>query len=301
MSDYRSRVGPAFVLIEKNTMIIALASGKGGTGKTTISTSLAWTLAGDGRRLTLADCDVEEPNCHLFLMPQAITSKAVSVSVPYIDPNKCTNCGACSEVCRFNALACLPNKVVVAEELCHGCGACGLACPSGAISETARTVGKLETGRCGDFPLITGRLRVGEAMSSPLIRAVKAAAGNSDLVIVDAPPGTTCPVIAAVKGVDFVLLVTEPTPFGLNDLRLAVELVRQLQLPFAVAVNRSDIGDEGVRDYSRAEEIDILLEIPNDRRAAEAYSRGRVVAESCPQYQQRFRGLYEAISERVGK
>ncbi len=279
-------------------MILALASGKGGTGKTTISTSLAWTLAGDGQRLTLADCDVEEPNCHLFLSTQAITSKTVSVPIPYIDPNKCTNCGACSDVCRFNALACLPKKVVVAEELCHGCGACGLACPTGAISETTRVVGKIESGRHDKFPLITGKLRVGEAMSVPLIRAVKKAAGASDLVILDAPPGTTCPVIAAVKGVDFVLLVTEPTPFGLNDLRLAVELVRQLDLPFAVALNRSDVGDDGVRDYCRSEKIDILLEIPNDRRVAEAYSRGRIVAESCPQYREQFRGLYKAIKER---
>ncbi len=285
-------------------MIIAIASGKGGTGKTTVATGLAYTLARDGRRVELLDCDVEEPNAHLFVRPQSDCTEPVGVPVPRVDAEKCTNCGLCSEVCQFNAIACLADQVLIADELCHGCGACVRFCPADAMTETDRRIGTLDSGRStlagvGGLHLRYGRLRIGEAMAVPLIRAVRRAADPGDVTLIDAPPGTSCPVIAAVKGADFVLLVTEPTPFGLNDLQLAVEMVRALELPLAVAVNRSTVGDRAVWDYCRDENIDILLEIPDDRRIAEAYSRGLIAAEVLPEYEQAFHKLYRKISGRL--
>jgi len=280
-------------------MIIAVASGKGGTGKTTLATNLAIALARGGRAVHLLDCDVEEPNCHLFLEMPIARATSVTIPVPVVDPQQCDLCGTCAEVCRFNAIACLGNRVFIAGELCHGCGGCVLLCPRQAMTEQGREIGLVQTGWRDGLALTTGRLHVGEPMAPPLIRAVKAVAGG-DPVLIDAPPGTSCPVVAAVRGVDFVILITEPTPFGLNDLRLAVGMVRQLRLNFAVVLNRSDAGDGAVEDYCRRQGIEILLAIPDDRRIAEAYSRGQPAVDVWPELEPHLLHLYDRICERTG-
>jgi len=228
-------------------MKIAIASGKGGTGKTTIATNLTWSLSRQGHTVQLLDCDVEEPNCHIFLKPSIDASKTASVPVPKVNADQCTGCGKCGDVCQYSAIVCMKGKVLVFPELCHGCGSCMHFCPENAISEEPREVGVVETGQAQGFRFAHGKLRIGEVMAPPLIKAVKQAAGQADVTIIDAPPGTSCPVIEAVRDCDFVILATEPTPFGLNDLKLAVEMVRVLNVPFAVAINRCDIGDDAVR------------------------------------------------------
>ncbi|KPJ51993.1 MAG: (4Fe-4S)-binding protein [Planctomycetes bacterium DG_58] len=273
-------------------MKIAIASGKGGTGKTTIAINLALTAGDDVR---LLDCDVEEPNCHIFLNPTIESRQTVSIPVPEVDESKCTGCGACGRICQFSAIVALKTKPLTFPDLCHGCGGCMLVCPEEAIREVPREVGVLEQGSARRIRFVHGRLRVGEAMSPPLIRAVKAHALEDGLSIIDAPPGTSCPVIEAIRKTDFVLLVTEPTPFGLNDLELAVGAVRILGIPFGVVVNRSDVGDDRVDRYCREQQIPILAEIPNDRRVAEAYSRGTPAVEALPEMKTLFTDLHAAI------
>ncbi len=265
-------------------MKIAIASGKGGTGKTTVATNLAYVASRNGRTVAYLDCDVEEPNGHIFLKPQLVSTEPIGLLVPKVEESKCTRCGKCGEICQFSAIVCIGEKVLVYPDLCHACGGCALVCPTGAISETPREMGRLERGKAGAVDFVQGLLNVGEAMSPPLIRQVKAAAPAADWVIIDSPPGTSCPVIESVRGADFVLLVTEPTPFGLNDLKLAVEMVRALCLPFGVVINRAGLGDRRTREYCQAHRIEILAEIPDDRRIAEAYSRGQMVCEALPEY-----------------
>jgi MinD superfamily P-loop ATPase len=219
----------------------------------------------------------------------------VSVPVPEVDEQLCTACGACGDACRFHAIVSLKTQPLVFPELCHGCGGCLLACPAGAIREVPREVGMVECGLQGEIRFVHGRLKVGTAMSGPLIRAVKSEAGQGLITLIDAPPGTSCPVVAAVRGSDFVMLVTEPTPFGLNDLRLAVEMCRILGLPFGVVINRSDIGDDAVRRYCASEAVPLLAEIPEDRRVAEAYSRGEAAVNALPQLRALFRDLYDRL------
>ncbi len=274
-------------------MIISIASGKGGTGKTTVATNLALSL-GEGVRLL--DCDVEEPNCHLFLHPQISDSEKVSTFVPVINEDLCTGCKKCAEICRFRALTVVGGKVLVFQELCHSCGGCLEVCPEDAIVSGSREIGVMESGNCGVMGFVQGRLRIGEAMSPPLIKKVRTNRNGAQTLIIDAPPGTSCPVIAAMKGSDFVLLVTEPTPFGLHDLGLAVEAVRVLGIPCGLVINRSDIGDEAVVRYARQEGIPVLMEIPFDRRIAEAYSRGTPLVAIMPEWAERFRGLYQSIA-----
>lgn len=273
-------------------MIISVASGKGGTGKTTISVNMALAL---GTGVELLDCDVEEPNAHLFLKPKIERSERVEAPVPLVDLNKCTFCRKCSDICRFNALAVIKNKVLVFQELCHSCGGCMAVCPEGAITETGRELGIVNFGQRDAIGFINGQLRVGEAMSPPLIKRVRAAADPRLITIIDAPPGTSCPVIAAMNGADFILMVTEPTPFGLHDLQLAVEAVRLLDIPCGLVVNRADIGDRQVFDYADSEKLPVLLTIPFDRRIAEAYSRGKNIVEEFPEWRQRFKELFNKI------
>ena len=280
-------------------MKIAIASGKGGTGKTTVATNLAFAASRNGQSVAYLDCDVEEPNGHIFLRPQITDSKPIGNLIPQVDEAKCTHCGKCGEICQYSAIVCVGQKVLVYPELCHACGGCLLVCPVDAITETTREMGKLQTGQAGSIRFTQGLLNIGEAMSPPLIREVKAAAPEVDLIIVDAPPGTSCPVIESVKDSDFVLLVTEPTPFGLNDLKLAVEMVRALKLPFGVVVNRADLGDRQTKFYCDTNRIRILAEIPDDRRIAEAYSRGEIACEAIPEYGSVFAQLLGDIDEEV--
>jgi len=273
-------------------MIISVASGKGGTGKTTVATNMASAL---GRGVRLLDCDVEEPNAHLFLHPEIEQVEEVTTFIPEIDDELCTGCKKCAEICRFRALTVVSGKVLVFPELCHSCGGCVEVCEEGAVGDGSRELGTVESGTAGDILFSNGRLRVGEAMSPPLIQKVRAVNGNNGITIIDAPPGTSCPVIAAIKGADFVLMVTEPTPFGLHDLKLGVEAIKTLGIPCGLVINRSDIGDNGVRDYAAAEDIPVLLEIPFDRKIAEAYSTGKLIIEVQPEWADKFRDLYNRI------
>jgi MinD superfamily P-loop ATPase len=288
-------------------MIIAVASGKGGTGKTTVAVSLALSVAGKGSTPPplLVDCDVEEPNAGLFLEPVLRESRDVIQALPQIDLARCDLCGRCSEVCAYNALAVLGKRVLLFPELCHGCGSCTLNCPIGAIREVPCVKGVLERGRAGGLDFAQGTLKVGTAMPGPAIRQLKKwvlpGATNGRLVILDGPPGTSCPVVETMRRADFVLLVTEPTPFGLHDLRLAVEVARnELRLPVGVVVNRDGLGDRGVEDYCAEEEVPILMRIPHDRRIAEACSQGRALAGALPEYRTRFQELYEEIRKTRG-
>jgi MinD superfamily P-loop ATPase len=276
---------------------VALASGKGGTGKTTLATSLAVALAEAGVETAYVDCDVEEPNGHLFLQPSVRWSREVTLPVPQVDESRCTSCGACATACRFSAILALGGKVLTFPKLCHGCGGCALACPEGAIRELPRVTGTVEGGTAGLLGFLQGRLEVGEALAPPVVRAALAAVPEGATVVIDAPPGTSCPVIAAVEAADVVLLVTEPTPFGLNDLRLAVEMTRALSVPFGVAVNRSGEDDGAVLDYCAAERIPVLLAVPDDPEIARAYSRGELALAARPELRPRLLRLHEQLVE----
>ena len=273
-------------------MIVAIASGKGGTGKTTVAVNLALSLPGD---VQILDCDVEAPNAHLFLQTEPVGQEVVGIPVPEVDTDLCNQCGECSRLCQYNAIAVLGPGVVVFPELCHGCGGCALVCPEEAISEVMRPIGVVDECRAGRVRLVQGRLDVGEALVPPLIREVRAKGREEGMVLIDAPPGTSCSMIAAVRGSDFVVLVTEPTPFGLNDLALAFETVRTLGIPFGVVINRAGSGDNRVHEYCAAEGIDVLIEIPDDRRIAEAYARGLTLVGSVPEV----RPLFVSLAERI--
>jgi MinD superfamily P-loop ATPase len=277
-------------------MIISVASGKGGTGKTTIATSLALCWE-EGLFL---DCDVEEPNAHIFLKPHIHERISVGIPVPEVDESKCSFCGKCAEVCEFNAIVVIKKKVLFFPELCHGCGGCSYICPEKAIKEVEREIGVVERGRSGKIDFIHGILNVGEPMAPPLIRQVKRHINSGTNAIIDASPGTSCPVVEAVNRSDFCLLVTEPTPFGLNDLKLAVEMLRKLTIPCGVVINCADIGDEEVQKYCKDEDIPILMTIPWDRRIAEAYSKGITLIDALPEFKNRFSQLYGKI-ERLYK
>jgi len=277
------------------SFVIAIASGKGGTGKTTIATNLAHYAAGLGQPVQYLDCDVEEPNGHIFLKPQINRSQQVAVDIPQVDSEKCTACGKCGEICQYSAIICIKENVLTFEQLCHSCGGCMRVCPADAIKPKPLNIGDIEFGKAGDIDFVHGRLRIGNVRTPSLIKKVKSHIKKDCLTIIDVPPGTSCPVVEAIKGTDFVLLVTEPTPFGLNDLKLAVDLVRKMNLPFAVAINRYDIGNEEVEKYCGAENIDICLNLPDDRRIAEAYSIGQIIVDVLSGYKEEFSELYEYI------
>ncbi len=272
-------------------MVIAIASGKGGTGKTTIAVNLAFFL-GD---VQVIDCDVEEPNTHLFLKPVIYKRETVGLPVPVVDESRCTHCGKCGEVCEFSAIVVIKKRVMVFPELCHGCGACEYFCPEKAIREEDREIGVIETGSTGGLSFVHGVLNVGEPMAPPLIRRVKDRIESGRTVILDSPPGTSCPVVETVKGADFCVLVTEPTPFGLNDLKLAVEMVRKLNVPMGVVINLCNIGDNEVSNYCEEEKIPILMSFPWDRRIAEQYSAGMLILENLREYRARYESLFDHI------
>jgi MinD superfamily P-loop ATPase len=273
-------------------MIISIASGKGGTGKTTVATNLAVSL---GSMVQLLDCDVEEPNAHLFMQPVFDLTETVTTPVPEVDMDKCTFCGKCGDICQFKAIVVVGETVLPFEELCHSCGGCMAVCPEDAITEKGRELGVIQKGHRNGVEFIHGKLRVGEAMSPPLINKVLSYTDPARLTIVDAPPGTSCPVIESMKNADFVLLVTEPTPFGLYDLKLAVGAVNILDIPCGLVINRSDLGDKKVNAYADQENLPILMEIPFDRQIAETYSRGELVVEAMPEWKEKFFELYQKI------
>jgi MinD superfamily P-loop ATPase len=282
-------------------MIISVASGKGGTGKTLVATSLALSLK-DRNNVQLLDCDVEEPNDHIFMKPTITRSEAVSIPVPEVDEEKCTHCGKCAEVCAYNAIAVVSEYVLTFPELCHGCGACSYLCPEKAISEIPHKIGITETGQTDGVAFGHGKLSIGQAMAPPVIRKVKELADdNNKVVIIDASPGTSCPVVEAIKGSDFCLLVTEPTPFGLNDLMLAVQTVRQLDIPFGVILNRAGVGDSKTEEYCRQENIPILLTIPLDTGIAVFYSQGVPLVDGMSQYKNEFIELFDKVGEMVNE
>jgi MinD superfamily P-loop ATPase len=285
-------------------MRIAIASGKGGTGKTTVAVSLALSLAGGdptGRsplgRPLLVDCDVEAPDAHLFLQPIMERTGKASLLVPVVDSDRCTACGQCADVCAFNALAVLGKGVLVLPELCHGCGSCSLVCPEDAIGETPRVIGRLEGGNAGAVRFARGVLNVGEAMPVPVIRQLKAwtVPEPGQITIVDAPPGTSCPVVEAIRDSDYVLLVTEPTPFGLHDLECAVDVVSELGLPAGIVINRDGIGDGELEAFCQARKLPILLRIPFERAIAEGIARGHTLLDVRPEYGDMLRGLANRI------
>ena len=285
-----------------DAMKIAVASGKGGTGKTTVATNLARIVCSLGRKVQYLDCDVEEPNGHIFLKPEVTGCRTVSVDVPQVDTERCVTCGRCSEICQYGAIICVKEHILTFEQLCHSCGGCWRICPVCAIEKKPLKIGDIESGMAGEVEFFSGKLKIGHVRTPSLIREVKKHIKQDCVSIIDVPPGTSCPVVEAVKGVDFVLLVTEPTPFGLNDLKLAVGLVREMNLPFAVVINRCDVGDDEVEKYCKAENIDIVMKLPDDRRIAEAYSSGNMIVEVLQEYVKLFSklcGYLEGVKERL--
>ncbi len=282
-------------------MIVTVASGKGGTGKTTIATNLALVSPG----AQYLDCDVEEPNGHLFLRPEISETREVTLPIPRIDEKLCNGCGLCAEACEFNALARVGKKIMSFPDLCHGCGACLFVCPEKAISEEQKVIGRLEIGRAhgaggaGEFDFAHGISRIGNPLTPPIIKEVKKLARKENFVVVDAPPGTSCPMVQTLIGSDFCLFVTEPTPFGLNDLELAVGVARQLEIPCGIVINRSDSGDQRIRDYCARENIPMLLEIPFDRDLAFAYSKGEAISQTSLEYTRKFADLHDRIVREI--
>ncbi len=276
-------------------MKIAVASGKGGTGKTTIAVGLA-LCAGEGAQLL--DCDVEEPNVHIFLPGENLGERVVSILVPQIIEGRCTaaeGCDICARFCRFGAIACLGASPVVFPELCHGCGGCRRACPKKAIRETPQPSGTVTISHEGGLALVQGKLDIGMTLASVVIRNVKEEIRPGSIAIIDSPPGTSCPVVATLQDTDFVVLVSEPTPFGLNDLRLAVDLVREMKIPFGVVVNRDEAGQDCLDRYCEAESIGILARIPDDRRIASAGANGIPITGALPEYRAVFASLLAGI------
>jgi MinD superfamily P-loop ATPase len=275
--------------------VVAVASGKGGTGKTTVAVNLAQVVCESGRKVQYLDCDVEEPNGHIFLRPEITARRQVTVNVPQVDMEKCTACGLCGEICQYGAILCIKESVLVFEQLCHSCGGCVRICPEGAIIAKSLEIGVIECGKAGKIDFVSGKLNIGNVRTPALIREVKKHIRQDWLAILDVPPGTSCPVVEAVRDADFVLLVTEPTPFGLHDLKLAVELVRRLNLPFAVAINRDGIGNQDVEKYCQVKKIDIAFRLPDDRRIAEAYSSGRMIVDVLDNYRRQFLSVYDYL------
>jgi len=271
-------------------MQIAILSGKGGTGKTTVSTNLAKMLG-----CRYVDCDVEEPNGAIFLKPNITETKDIQIPVPIIDEEKCTGCKKCVDICQFNALALVKQNVMLFEKLCHGCGACTIICPVNAISEQGRTVGKIDIGKYESNEFLSGTLNIGEPMAGPIISHLKHLIDDSNTII-DCSPGSSCNVVKAVQDADYAILVTEPTAFGLHDLKIAVELVRKMNIPFGVIINRVTKDDNLISRYCEEENIAILGTIPFDRKIAVLYSYGKLLAED-DAYKSIFEDIASSLQE----
>jgi MinD superfamily P-loop ATPase len=292
-----SSLTSAWITKMPNDLTVAIASGKGGTGKTTIAVNITRSLADSDKKVRYIDCDVEEPNGHIFLKPDKISRVDVTVDVPQVDLEKCTACGECGKICRFNAIVCIKEHVLTFEELCHSCGGCRRVCPTDAIRKKPVKIGVIETGKAGKIEFASGKLSIGNVRTPKLISYVKKQIKRDCVTVIDVPPGTTCPTVEAVKNTDYVIMVTEPTPFGLNDLRLAVEMVRLLNIPFSVIINRYGLGDDKVEKYCRDENIDIVMKLPDDRRIAETYSEGRMILDALPEYKEQFKQLCDYLED----
>jgi len=279
-------------------MNITVASGKGGTGKTTVAVNLALSLH-EPHLTQFIDADVEAPNAHLFLHPELTASRDVEKRLPTIDKEACTRCGACSKSCQFHAIALLGEHLLVYPTLCHGCGRCSLVCPEGAISEIPQRLGIVETGHAGDLPFAHGLLDVGQAMATPIIHALFEGIDPDRTTIIDAPPGTGCPTVAALSVADIAVLVTEPTPFGLHDLKAAVNVARTLDLPIAVVINRDGVGDDGVEQYCRVEGIPVVMKIGFDRQIAAAYAVGEPLIRLDSRWKDRFLEVFNRLEKEV--
>ena len=277
-------------------MQIAMASGKGGTGKTTLATNLAHVASSNGHQVAYLDCDVEEPNGHIFLPPENTVARSIDKRIPQVDADRCTHCGQCNDICQYSAIVSFRGRTaMVFPDLCHACGGCALVCPSEAIQEVTQRIGRLRIGNAGAVRFLDGTLDIGQHMGPPAIHAVKQAAPEADLLIIDAPPGTSCPAVEAVRGSDLVVLVTEPTPFGLHDLKLAVEMVRALKLRLGIVINRAGLDGDAMHAYCRRARIPVLGELPDDRAVAVAYSRGQLACEVVPGYRQRVEAIFRDI------
>ena len=272
-------------------MIVTVASGKGGTGKTTLAVNLALSL----ENVQLLDCDVEEPNSHILLRPIIKATEPVCTKVPVVSEELCNYCGKCSKFCAYNALFVAPKTVMVFPELCHSCGGCALVCPKNAITETERQIGVIKKGEADGVEIVYGELNVGEAMAVPLIKAVKNQIKNNKNVVIDAPPGTACSLVASVHKTDYCILVTEPTPFGLHDLKITVQVLKDLEVPMGVVVNRAGLGDRKVYDYCKKENIPLLMEIPFSKKIAELYSRGVPFVVEMPDWKEKFMEVRDKI------
>lgn len=272
--------------------LIAIASGKGGTGKTTVAVNLASIL---NAQVELFDCDVEAPNDHLFLDTQYTKTTPVNLLVPAVNRTACINCGACSAICAFGAIAVLPNGPLVAAELCHGCGGCSAVCPTQAITEVPTSIGNISKGHAGALRIVKGELSIGQTLSPLVIEAVKQNRTKSAITILDAPAGTACPFVATIRNCDYVILVTEPTPFGFHDLKIAVETLQVLKLRGGIVINRSDSHDSQIESYANDSKLPILGRIPNDRSIAEAYSRGELIVDAIPSLRSCFEGIITTL------
>jgi MinD superfamily P-loop ATPase len=281
------------------TAKVAVASGKGGTGKTTVAVALALAVSAREQALQFLDCDVEEPNAAILLKPKLGQSESVVLKIPQIDQASCTGCGKCREICRYNAVAVVRGKAMVFEKLCHACGGCLAVCPEGAVTEREKVIGRVETGERGHIRFMRGILNVGEPMATPVIRALKAKAEDGLFTLLDAPPGTACPVVNTVKDSDYCLLVTEPTPFGLHDLDLMVLVVEELGIPSGVVINKDDEWSVHVEQYASRKGLPILMRIPFSRDIAVLYSRGTALNETDRGWDEEFYRLYKKIENEI--
>lgn len=279
-------------------MIISIASGKGGTGKTTVSTALALSITED---LIFVDADVEEPNARIFIRPDISGTKPAYVLIPEVDHKKCIACGRCQEVCQFNAVVLMGDRVMVFDNLCHSCGGCKHFCPVNAITEVKKEIGIIETGQKDNIFFIDGRLNIGQAVSPPLIKQLKKSIPQDKTVIIDAPPGTSCPVIEAISDSDYCILVTEPTPFGLNDLKLAHETVKKLNIPSGLIINRADKNSALIDNYCQKENLEVIMRIPFDKKIARNYARGVPLSEVSCKYKKEFKKLFISIKGKLKK